>query len=479
MRKREQMFIGDAWLDADDGATITVTNPATGDVIGTVPRCGRAETARAIEAAALAFEVWSEASAQDRAAALMRLHDAIMDHREPLATILTEENGKPLAESQGEIAFGARFFKWFSEEARRIYGDVIASPFPGSRIVVTKHPVGVCGAITPWNFPHSMIARKLAAAMAAGCTMVIKPASQTPYSALAFGDLAREAGLPTGVVNVITGSAAEIAAEMCEHPKLRKITFTGSTDVGKRLASQATAHMKRVSMELGGNAPFLVFDDADVDAAVDGAMTAKFRNSGQTCVCANRILVQAGIYEAFAAKLAEAMAALKVGDGREDGVSQGPLIDAAAVEKVEAHVADAVAKGAAVLTGGKRHALGGSFFEPTLIGEATADMHVFREETFGPLAPLFKFQTEDEAIHLANDTEYGLACYAYTQDLGRAWRLSERLDYGMVGINEGLVSTEVAPFGGVKDSGMGTEGSRYGVEDYLNLKYSLFGKLGL
>ncbi len=479
MRKREQVFIGDAWVDADDGATITVTNPATGDTIGTVPRCGRVETARAIEAAALAFDVWAEASAQDRAGALMRLHDAIMDNQEPLAAILTEENGKPLAESRGEIGFGARFFKWFGEEARRIYGDVIPSPFPGSRIVVTKHPVGVCGAITPWNFPHSMIARKLAAAMAAGCTMVIKPASQTPYSALAFGDLAREAGAPAGVVNVITGSATAIAAEMCEHPKLRKITFTGSTEVGKMLAAQATAHMKRVSMELGGNAPFIVFDDADVDAAVDGAMVAKFRNSGQTCVCANRILVQAGIYDTFAAKLAEAMAALKVGDGREDGVSQGPLIDAAAVEKVEAHVADAVAKGGAVLAGGKRHALGGSFFEPTLIGEATADMQVFREETFGPLAPLFKFQTEDEAIHLANDTEYGLACYAYTQDLGRAWRLSERLDYGMVGINEGLVSTEVAPFGGVKDSGMGKEGSRYGVEDYLNLKYSLFGKLGL
>ncbi len=476
---REHNFIANAWIDADDGGTIAVNNPASGAIIGHVPRCGRAETARAIAAAQEAFENWGRTSAEERAALLSGLFEALMDNQDRLGEILTMENGKPLAEAKGEVAFGAKFFKWFAEEARRIYGDVIPSPFPGSRIVVTKQPVGVTGAITPWNFPNSMIARKLGAAMAAGCTMVIKPASQTPYSALAFGDLAMQVGVPAGVINVITGSAAEIAAEMCDNPSLRKITFTGSTAVGKRLASQATAQMKRVSMELGGNAPFLVFDDADLDAAVDGAMIAKFRNSGQTCVCANRFLIQAGVYDAFAEKFNTAMKDLRVGDGMTDGVTQGPLIDESGVEKVEAHITDAVERGGAVLAGGQRHALGGSFFEPTLLTGATKDMQVFFEETFGPLAPLFKFETEDEAIEMANATEYGLACYAYTQDLGRAWRLSERLDYGMVGINKGLVSTEVAPFGGIKDSGFGNEGSRYGVEDYLNIKYSLFGELGV
>ncbi|MEM1103542.1 MAG: NAD-dependent succinate-semialdehyde dehydrogenase [Pseudomonadota bacterium] len=473
------MFIANEWSDADDGATISVTNPATNEPIGTVPKAGRAETARAIAAASDAFQTWRSVSVEERATALRRIYEALMDNQDALGRMLTEEMGKPLAEAKGEIAFGARFFRWFGEEARRIYGDVIPSPFPGSRIVVTKEPVGVVGAITPWNFPNSMLARKIAAALAAGCAIVAKPASQTPYSGLAYGDLALEAGLPAGLVNVVTGSASEIAAEMCENPVLRKITFTGSTEVGKRLAAQAAAHMKRVSMELGGNAPFLVFDDADIDAAVQGAMISKFRNAGQTCVCANRILVQSGIYDAFAEKLAAAVRALQVGDGMEEGVTQGPLIDASAVEKVQEHIDDALFHGGSVIEGGGPHERGGLFFQPTVVAGAERSMKIFSEETFGPVAPLFKFETEEEAIALANDTEYGLACYAYTRDLGRAWRLSERLEYGMVGVNEGLLSTEVAPFGGVKDSGMGREGSKYGVEDYMNIKYALFGQLGV
>ncbi|MGF1544168.1 MAG: NAD-dependent succinate-semialdehyde dehydrogenase [Parvularculaceae bacterium] len=478
MRFREANFINGEWVAAT-GDQIDVVNPATGERIGGVPKFGRAETARAIAAASEAFDGWRATTADERADKLRAMHDALKAQRQALAEILTTEMGKPLAEAAGEIAFGARFFRWFGEEARRIYGDVIPSPWPGKRIVVTKEPVGVVGAITPWNFPSSMIARKLAAALAAGCTMVVKPASQTPFSALAFGDVATDVGLPAGVLNVVTGSASEIAAEMCENPKVRKITFTGSTEVGKKLAAQAGAQMKRVSMELGGNAPFIVFDDADLDAAVRGAMIAKFRNSGQTCVCANRIYVQSGVYDAFAAKLADAVRALKVGDGREDGVDQGPMIDQSAVEKVEEHIADATAKGGAVAVGGARHEKGGSFFEPTLITGATTEMKVAREETFGPLAPLFAFKTEDEAIAMANDTEYGLACYAYTSDLGRAWRLTERLDYGMVGINEGMVSSEVAPFGGFKDSGVGKEGSKYGIDDYVNVKYALFGGLNV
>lgn len=479
MDKRQKIFIANEWSDADDGATISVTNPATNETIGTVPKAGRAETARAIAAASDAFQTWRSVSVEERATALRRIYEALMDNQDALGRMLTEEMGKPLAEAKGEIAFGARFFRWFGEEARRIYGDVIPSPFPGSRIVVTKEPVGVVGAITPWNFPNSMLARKIAAALAAGCAIVAKPASQTPYSGLAYGDLALEAGLPAGLVNVVTGSASEIAAEMCENPVLRKITFTGSTEVGKRLAAQAAAHMKRVSMELGGNAPFLVFDDADIDAAVQGAMISKFRNAGQTCVCANRILVQSGIYDAFAEKLAAAVRALHVGDGMEEGVTQGPLIDASAVEKVQEHIDDALFHGGSVIEGGGPHERGGLFFQPTVVAGAERSMKIFSEETFGPVAPLFKFETEDEAIALANDTEYGLACYAYTRDLGRAWRLSERLEYGMVGVNEGLLSTEVAPFGGVKDSGMGREGSKYGVEDYMNIKYALFGQLGV
>ena len=479
MKKRRQIFIANGWSDADSGETFSVANPATGETIGAVPRCGRTETARAIEKAHEAFAPWRNAGAEARAKVLFAMHDALMDHQQALGEILTEEMGKPLAEATGEIAFSARFFRWFGEEARRIYGDIIPSPWPGKRIVVTKEPVGVVGAITPWNFPSSMIARKLAAGMAAGCTMVIKPASQTPFSALAYGDLAIEAGAPPGVVNILTGSASEIAAEMCENEKLRKITFTGSTEIGKRLAASAAAQMKRFSMELGGNAPFIVFDDADLDAAVEGAMISKFRNTGQTCVCANRILVQAGVYDAFAAKLKRAVEELKVGDGLEPDVTQGPMIDKAAIAKVEEHIADATGKGGRVLSGGSGHSLGGLFFEPTLIAEATRSMKIFSEETFGPVAPLFRFETEEQAIALANDTEYGLACYAYTRDLGRAWRLTERLEYGMIGINEGLVSTEVAPFGGVKESGVGKEGSKYGVEDYLNTKYSLMGGLGI
>ena len=476
---RQSCHIGGLWTHADTGSVIEVDNPATGEIIGTVPRCGRAETARAIEAAYLAFQDWKATTAEERATLMHKLCDAILANHDALAEILTTEMGKPLAEAKGEIALGVKYVRFFAEQAKRIDGDIIPSPWRGKRILVTKEPVGVTGAITPWNFPHSMISRKLGAALAAGCTMVIKPASQTPFSALALAALAEEAGFPRGVVNVLTGSAAEIAAEMCENPHLRKITFTGSTEVGKKLASHASAHMKKISMELGGNAPFIVFDDADLDAAVEGAMVSKFRNSGQTCVCANRIYVQAGVYDAFAEKLGAAIARLKVGNGLEDGVTQGPLIDGKAVEKVEEHIADALAKGGKVLAGGTRHGNGGRFFEPTLVVGATSEMKVAREETFGPLAPLFRFETEDEAVARANDTEYGLACYFYTQDLGRAFRVMEALEYGLVGVNEGLITTEVAPFGGVKDSGVGNEGSKYGVEDYLNIKYACVGGLGL
>lgn len=476
--KRERIFIANEWLSAGNGGTIAVNNPATGETIGNVPKGGRTETARAIDAAAEAFPAWRALTANERASYILGLYEALMDNQETLAAILTEEMGKPLAEAKGEIAHGAQFFRWFAEEGRRIYGDTIPSPWQDTRIVVSKQPVGVVGAITPWNFPSSMIARKLAAAMAAGCTMVIKPASQTPYSALAYGDLALEAGVPSGVINVVTGAASEIAAEMCENPKLRKITFTGSTAVGKKLAAQASAHMKRISMELGGNAPFIVFDDADLDAAVEGALVSKFRNSGQTCVCTNRFLVQSGAYEGFKEKFAAAISSLNVGNGAEEGVSQGPLIDAGAVAKVQEHISDAVSKGGEVVAGGASHELGGTFFQPTLIASGSDDMQIFNDETFGPVAAMFKFDTEEEAIRMANNTEYGLACYAFTADLGRAWRLSDQLEYGMVGINQGLISTEVAPFGGVKDSGIGKEGSKYGVEDYLDMKYTLFGGLG-
>ena len=473
--KREANLIGGAWVDADDGATIAVTDPATGDVIGTVPRCGRAETKRAIEAAANAFPDWSRRTAAERAEALRRLAALIEQNKEELAMLLTVEQGKPLAEARAEIASSAAYVLWFAEEARRIYGDTIPSPWPNRRILVIKQPVGVVAAITPWNFPSSMIARKLGPALATGCTMVIKPASQTPYSGLAWGALCEKAGIPPGVVNIVTGSAAEIGAELTENPLVRKITFTGSTATGKKLMEQASRTMKRVSMELGGNAPFLVFDDADLDAAVEGAIPSKYRNAGQTCVCTNRFIVQAGIYDKFAEKLAEASRKLKIGNGLEEGCQIGPLIDEKAVAKVEEHIADAVQKGGKIITGGKRHKLGGTFFEPTVITNVTPEMKVAREETFGPVAPLFKFETEEAAVRMANDTEFGLACFFYTRDLGRAFRVAEGLQYGQVGVNAGLITTEVAPFGGVKESGVGREGSKYGWDDYVDVKYVCVG----
>jgi succinate-semialdehyde dehydrogenase/glutarate-semialdehyde dehydrogenase len=476
--KREAAYVNGQWIAADSGKTAAVTDPATGETLGTVPVCGRAETARAIEAASAAFPAWRGKTAKERAKILHKLADLIEQNAEALATLLTMEQGKSLTEGRGEVNFSAAYVRWFAEEAQRIYGDVIPSPWAGRRILVTKEPLGVVAAITPWNFPSSMIARKLGPALAVGCTIVIKPAAQTPYSGLAWGALCEMAGVPAGVVNILTGSASEIGGEMTSNPAVRKITFTGSTPIGKLLVEQASKTLKRVSMELGGNAPFIVFDDADVDRAIEGALIAKYRNSGQTCVCTNRFLVQSGIHDTFVAKLAAASNALKVGNGLEPGVQQGPLIDMKAVAKVEEHIADAVAKGGKVVAGGKRHALGGSFFEPTVITGVTPAMMVARDETFGPLSPVFRFDTEEEAIAMANDTEYGLASYFYTRDLGRAFRVSEKLHYGMVGINEGLITTEVAPFGGVKESGMGREGSKYGVEDYLDVKYICVGGLG-
>ncbi|WP_422023283.1 NAD-dependent succinate-semialdehyde dehydrogenase [Roseibium sp.] len=477
---KQQVYIDGSWVDADSGQTMEVTNPATGDVIGTIPVCGREETKRAIDAAHKAMPAWKALTAEARATLMHKLCDEIMAVIDDLAVLLTTEMGKPLAEAKGEIALGVKYIRFFAEEGKRVYGDTIPSPWPDRRILVTKEPVGVVGAITPWNFPNSMIARKLGAALAAGCTMVMKPAEFTPYSALIYGILAEKAGIPAGVVNIVTGDAPAIGEEMCENPLLRKITFTGSTRVGKLLAGNAGKNMKKISMELGGNAPFIVFDDADLDKAVEGAIASKFRNSGQTCVCANRIYVQAGVYDAFAAKLKDAIAAqLKPGNGLEDGSTQGPLINEAALEKVADHVADALAKGGELISGGKRSDGPGTFYEPTLIVGATADMKVANEETFGPLAALFKFETEEDAIGRANDTEYGLACYFYTQDLGRTFRVMEALQYGLVGINEGVITTEVAPFGGVKDSGIGNEGSKYGLDDYLNIKYSCLGGLGL
>ena len=476
--KRDAIFVGGRWLDKASGGTIDVTDPATGKSIGTVPSAGVTETRAAIEAAHAAFPAWAAKTAQERAVLLRKLADEILKHQDALAELLTREQGKPLAEAKGEVGMSAAYVLWFAEEARRVYGDVIPSPWADRRIITTKQPVGVIAAITPWNFPSSMLARKLGPALAAGCTTVVKPASQTPYSALAWGILAEKAGIPASVVNVVTGDARTVGGELTGNPLVRKITFTGSTPVGKVLLKQAAETVKKVSMELGGNAPFIVFDDADLDRAVEGAIAAKFRNSGQTCVCTNRFYAQAGIYDAFVEKLAAAARKLKLGSGLEVGVTQGPLIDDKALVKVEEMVADATAKGGTVATGGKRSELGLSFYEPTVIAGATSAMQFAREEIFGPVAPVFRFETEAEAIRLANDTEYGLACYFYTRDLGRTFRVSEALQYGIVGVNEGIITTEVAPFGGVKESGLGSEGSKYGLQDYLDVKYTCIGGLG-
>jgi succinate-semialdehyde dehydrogenase / glutarate-semialdehyde dehydrogenase len=472
---RTHACIGGQWLDAVSGATHAVVNPATRETIGTVPDMGATEARRAVEAAAHAFPDWAARTAKERAVVLRRWYELIMANQEDLATLMTAEQGKPLAESKGEIAYAAAFIEWFAEEGKRLYGDVIPGHQADKRIVVLRQPVGVVAAITPWNFPAAMITRKVGPALAAGCTVVVKPASQTPYSALALASLAARAGVPAGALNVITGGAAAIGGELTANPTVRKLSFTGSTAVGKQLMAQCAGTLKKLSMELGGNAPFIVFDDADLDAAVVGAIASKFRNTGQTCVCANRLLVQAGVYEDFTRRLVHAVAQLRVGDGLKGPTDQGPLIDARALAKVEEHLADAVAKGARVVQGGSRHALGGTFFEPTVLTQATPAMLLAREETFGPVAPLFRFETEADAIRMANDTEFGLACYFYTRDLARSWRVAEALEYGIVGLNTGLISTEVAPFGGIKESGTGREGSRYGILDYTELKYLCVG----
>ena len=474
---RTQCYIDGGWVGADSGETVAVDNPASATQLATIPKMGKAETARAIDAADRALADWKGRTAKERAAILRKWFDLMMANQDDLGVLMTAEQGKPLAEAKGEIAYAASFIEWFAEEGKRIYGDTIPTFRKDSRIVVLKEPIGVCAAITPWNFPAAMITRKAGPALAAGCTMVLKPATQTPLSALALAVLAERAGIPAGVFNVVTGAAAAIGDEMCTNPKVRKVTFTGSTEIGKLLMQKCAGTVKKTSMELGGNAPFIVFDDADLDAAVEGAIASKYRNTGQTCVCANRLLVQDGVYDAFTAKLVEKVKALRVGDGLKGVTDQGPLIDLKAVAKVEEHIADAVAKGAKVAMGGKRHALGGSFFEPTILTGVTTNMMVAREETFGPLAPLFRFKTEAEAIAMANDTEFGLAAYFYSRDIGRIWRVAEQVEYGIVGINAGIISTELAPFGGVKESGLGREGSKYGIEDYLEIKYLLMAGL--
>ncbi len=475
---RELCFIDGGWSPADAGGTLAVNNPATAGELGLIPNMGAAETRRAIAAASAALPAWSARTAKDRATLLRRWFELMLAHQEDLAVLMTAEQGKPLAESKGEILYAASFIEWFAEEAKRLYGDVIPGHQADKRILVLRQPIGVVAAITPWNFPAAMITRKAAPALAAGCTMVCKPATQTPYSALALAELSQRAGIPNGVFNVITGSAAAIGGEMTSNPAVRKLTFTGSTEIGKKLMAQCAATVKKISLELGGNAPFIVFEDADLDAAVQGAIASKYRNTGQTCVCANRLLVQAGVYDEFARKLTDAVGKLRVGDGLAGVTDQGPLIDAKAVAKIEEHISDAVAKGASIKLGGKRHALGGTFFEPTILTQVTPAMLVAREETFGPVAPLFKFQTEAEAIAMANDTEFGLAAYVYTRDLARSWRVSEAIEYGIVGLNTGIISTEVAPFGGVKESGIGREGSKYGILDYTEIKYVCVGGVG-
>jgi succinate-semialdehyde dehydrogenase/glutarate-semialdehyde dehydrogenase len=472
---RQQCYVDGRWIDADGGRTMEVVNPALGRVVGTAPVFGAAETRKAIEAASRAWPAWRAKTAKERSVILRKWNDLMLAHVDDLALILTTEQGKPLAEAKGEITIGAAYVEWFAEEARRVYGDVIPTIGNDRRLVVTKEPVGVCGAITPWNFPCSMITRKVSPALAAGCTVVIKPAEATPYSAFALAELAHRAGFPPGVLNVITGDAPAIGGELCANPIVRKISFTGSTEVGRLLMKQVAPTIKKISLELGGNAPFIVFDDADLDAAAEGAIVSKYRNAGQTCVCANRLFVHDKVYDAFAAKLADRVKALKVGPGTEAGVTQGPLINDEALAKVEAHVSDAMAHGARVVTGGKRSALGGNFYEPTVLADVTPQMQIFREETFGPVAPLIRFRDDAEVVELANRTEFGLASYFYSRDIGRIWRVAEALEYGMVGVNTGLITTEVAPFGGMKQSGLGREGSRYGIEEYVEVKYVCFG----
>lgn len=474
---RQQAFVNGQWCDADLSETRVVNNPATGETLGSVPHMGAAETRRAIEAAEQAWPQWRTQTGKERSAILRTWHDLILANADDLALLMTAEQGKPLAESRGEIAYAASFIEWFAEEAKRVNGDTLQSPWSDRRIIVIKEPIGVCAAVTPWNFPAAMITRKVGPALAAGCPMVLKPALATPFSALALAALAERAGVPPGVFSVLTGSAGAIGKEMTSNPTVRKLSFTGSTEVGRTLMQQCAPTLKKLSLELGGNASFIVFDDADLDAAVEGAIVSKFRNTGQTCVCANRLYVQNSVYDTFAAKLVAAVEKLKVGNGMTPGVTQGPLIDGAAVQKIELHISDALAKGGHLLTGGKRHALGHSFFEPTVLANAHACMLVAREESFGPLAPLFRFKTDEEVIGMANDTEFGLASYFYSRDIGRIWRVAQALESGMVGINTGLISTEVAPFGGVKQSGLGREGSKYGIDDYLVIKYLCMGGL--
>ncbi|MES2126487.1 MAG: NADP-dependent succinate-semialdehyde dehydrogenase [Pseudomonadota bacterium] len=472
---RQQCYIDGQWCDATDATTIAVVNPATGETLGTVPHMGGTETARAIDAANAAWPAWRKKAAKERSTILRTWNDLMLANADDLALIMTAEQGKPLAEAKGEITYAASFLEWFAEEAKRIEGDTLASPWADRRIVVTREPIGVCAAITPWNFPAAMITRKVGPALAAGCPIVVKPAELTPFSALAMAVLAERAGVPRGVFSVLTGDSKAIGAEMCSNPVVRKLTFTGSTQVGRILMQQCAPTIKKLSLELGGNAPFIVFDDADLDAAVEGAIASKYRNAGQTCVCANRLYVQDGVYDRFAEKLVAAVAKLKVGNGQEAGVTQGPLIEEKAVLKVEQHVADALAKGGRLLAGGKRHGLGHTFFEPTIVADVNGSMLVASEETFGPLAPLFRFKTEDEVIAMANATEFGLAAYFYSRDIGRVWRVAEAIESGMVGVNTGLISNEIAPFGGVKQSGLGREGSKYGMDDYLVIKYICMG----
>lgn len=472
---RQQCYVNGQWIDAVNGGTISVNNPATGAIIGTVPKLGAAETKAAIAAANVAYPAWRGLTAAERSALLRRWFELILENQDDLAVLMTAEQGKPLAESRGEIVYAASFIEWFAEEAKRVYGDTIPGFAKDKRIVVIKEPIGICAAITPWNFPSAMITRKAGAALAVGCTMIVKPASQTPYSALALAVLAERAGIPAGAFNVVTGDSNAIGLEMTSNPIVRKLTFTGSTAIGKLLMQQCAGTVKKVTLELAGNAPFIVFDDADLDAAVEGAMVSKYRNTGQTCVCANRFLIQEKIYDAFMSKLAARVGKFTVGDGLKGETQQGPLIDLRALEKVEEQIADAVNLGARIVMGGKRHELGGTFFQPTILADVTSAMKIFREETFGPVAPLFHFKTDDEAIRMANDTEFGLAAYFYSKDVGRVWRVAEALEYGMVGINTGLISTAIAPFGGMKQSGIGREGSLYGIDDYLEIKYICLG----